>query len=41
VVEDHRPVFVDEWELIQKVQAIGESMLARTGISFAPRWPVV
>ena len=41
VVEDHQPTFVDEWELIQKVQAIGEDMLARTGVSFPGRWPVV
>ena len=41
VVEGHKPVFVDERELIQKVQAIGEGMLARTGVSFASRWPVV
>lgn len=40
VVEDHRPLFVDEWELIQQVQATGVSMLARTGLSFPPRWPV-
>jgi 5-methylthioadenosine/S-adenosylhomocysteine deaminase len=41
VVEDHQPTFVDEWELIQRVQTIGASMLARAGISYAPRWPVV
>ena len=41
VVEDHTPTFVDEWELIQKVQAIGEDMLSRTGVSFPGRWPVV
>ncbi|MEE8465212.1 MAG: amidohydrolase family protein [Dehalococcoidia bacterium] len=41
VVEDHKPLFVDEWDLIQKVQAIGEDMLARTGLSFPPRWPIV
>ncbi|NQW24663.1 MAG: amidohydrolase [SAR202 cluster bacterium] len=41
VVENHKPQFVDEWELIQKVQGIGEDMLARTGLSFPPRWPVV
>lgn len=41
VVENHKPTFVDEWELIQKVQEIGEGMLARTGISFPPKWPVV
>ncbi len=41
VVEDHEPLCVDEWELVQKVQGIGEDMLARTGLSFPPRWPVV
>ena len=41
VVEDFKPVYVDEWDLIQKVQAIGENMLARTGISFPQRWPIV
>ena len=41
VVEDHKPLFVDEWELIQKVQKIGEEMLARTGVSFPQRWPIV
>ena len=41
VVEDYKPVFVDEWGLIQKVQQIGEDVLARTGVSFPSRWPVV
>lgn len=41
VVEDHQPTFVDEWELIQKVQELGAGMLQRTGISFPQRWPVV
>ena len=41
VVEDHKPLFVDEWALAQKVQGIGEDMLARTGLSFPPRWPIV
>ena len=41
VVEDHQPRFVDEWELIQKVQAAGRSLLERTGVAFAPRWPIV
>ena len=41
VVEDHKPTFVDEWQLIQKVQELGENLLARTGVSFSPRWPVV
>jgi cytosine/adenosine deaminase-related metal-dependent hydrolase len=41
VVEDHQPLYVDEWELIQRVQPIGASMLERVGVSYAPRWPVV
>ena len=41
VVEDHKPVFVDEWELIQRVQELGENLLARTKISFPQRWPLV
>ena len=41
VVEDHEPLFVDQWELIQKVQDLGENLLARTGISFPSRWPIV
>ena len=41
VVEDHTPVFVDEWDLIQKTQKLGEGLLARTGVSFPSRWPVV
>lgn len=41
VVEDHRPTFVDVGDLIEKVQAIGASMLERTGIAYPPRWPIV
>ena len=41
VVEDHKPLFVNEWGLIQKVQEIGENMLARAGLSFPTRWPIV
>ena len=41
LVEGYRPVFVDEWQLIQQVQALGENIMARTGISFPQRWPVV
>jgi cytosine/adenosine deaminase-related metal-dependent hydrolase len=41
VVEGHRALYVDEWQLIQKVQDIGERLLARTGIGFPARWPVV
>jgi cytosine/adenosine deaminase-related metal-dependent hydrolase len=41
VVEDHTPLFVDEWALAQKVQGIGEDMLARAGLSFPSRWPII
>ncbi len=41
VVRDHTPTFVDEWDLIQKVQPIGEDMMRGTGVSFDSRWPVV
>ncbi len=40
VVRDHKPTFVDERELIGRVQGIGQSMLDRAGVSFRPRWPV-
>jgi cytosine/adenosine deaminase-related metal-dependent hydrolase len=41
VVENHELLFVDQWELIQRVQKLGEGLLARTGISFPSRWPIV
>ena len=41
VVENHTPLFVDEQALIEEVQAVGESMLARTGLSFPSTWPIV
>lgn len=41
VVEDYQPLFVDEWELIQRVQSLGEELLARTGVSYPSRWPVI
>ena len=40
VVEAYKPVYVDEWELIQRVQALGEGLLARTGVSYPQRWPM-
>lgn len=40
VVEAYEQNFADEWPLMQKVQEIGESILARTGVSVAQRWPV-
>jgi cytosine/adenosine deaminase-related metal-dependent hydrolase len=41
VVDAYEQNFVDEWKLIQKVHEIGENLMARTGISFRQRWPVV
>ena len=41
VVDAQKPVYVDEWQLIQQVQELGEKMLARTGVGFPSRWPVV
>ena len=41
VVEDHTPLFVDEQALIEEVQAVGESMMARTGLAFPTPWPIV
>ena len=41
VVEDHNPTYVDEWELIQKVQSIGADMLSRTDTYFSQPWPIV
>ena len=41
VVDAYKPTFVDEWRLIQKVQELGEALLARTGISFPQRWPIM
>ncbi len=41
VVEDHNPLFVDEWELIQRVQRIGQGLMERTGVNFPSRWPIV
>lgn len=40
-VENHRPTFVDEAALVAEVQSRGESLIRRTGVEFAPRWPVV
>ena len=40
-VENYRPVFVDEGRLIDQVQSLGEELLARAGVSFPSRWPIV
>ena len=41
VVEAHKPLFVNEGQLIDKLQALGEGLLARTGVSFPQRWPII
>ena len=42
IVDAYRQTFVDEARLFSKVQEIGESLQARTGIAFPrSRWPVV
>ncbi len=42
VVDSYRQSFVDESRLFATVQAIGERLLARTGVSFPrSRWPMV
>jgi cytosine/adenosine deaminase-related metal-dependent hydrolase len=41
LVDNYQVTFVDEWQLIQEAQAIGERLLARTGISFPARWPIL
>ncbi|MCY4366844.1 MAG: amidohydrolase [Chloroflexi bacterium] len=40
-VENHKPLFVDEWGLVQEVQELGESLLERVGVSYPSRWPIV
>jgi len=42
VVEEGKPRFAgDLWELIQKVEEIGERVRAVTGVGFPSRWPVI
>ena len=41
VVEGGSPTFVDQWELIQKVQEMGADLMRRTGITVPQRWPIV
>ena len=41
VASDERRDIIDAWELMSKVQELGEGLLQRTGVEFAPRWPVV
>jgi 5-methylthioadenosine/S-adenosylhomocysteine deaminase len=41
VVSDHEPLFIDQSELVHKVQRIGENLLNRTGIHYPSNWPVI
>ncbi|MEC9308975.1 MAG: amidohydrolase family protein [Chloroflexota bacterium] len=41
VVSDHEPLFIDQSDLVHKVQRIGESLLNRTGIHYPSNWPVI
>ena len=41
VIENYNPVYADVWEIIQKVQEVGEHLLSRTGISFPSVWPII
>jgi 5-methylthioadenosine/S-adenosylhomocysteine deaminase len=41
VVQEGKPCYVDEGEVISRLQTLGEGLLARTGIRFDPRWPIV
>tara|TARA_Y100000588_G_C14042652_1_gene833566 strand:- start:493 stop:840 length:348 start_codon:yes stop_codon:yes gene_type:complete len=40
VVSNQTPLFIDESELIRKVQGIGENLLNRSGIKFQAQWPI-
>ena len=41
VVENHRPLFVDEAELVAQVQKSGDALLERTAVKFDSRWPII
>ena len=41
VVENHRPLFVDEAELVADVQRKGDALIERAAVRFDSRWPVV
>jgi cytosine/adenosine deaminase-related metal-dependent hydrolase len=42
VVDDFRPLFVDEARIADRVQELGEALLARTGTQISRgRWPMV
>ncbi len=41
VVENHRPLFVDEAELVAQVQKSGDALIERAAVNFDSRWPIV
>ena len=41
VVQDHRPLFVDEPELVAEVQKRGDALVERAAVKFDARWPVI
>ncbi len=41
VVQDHRPLFVDEPELVAEVQKRGDALVQRAAVKFDSRWPVI
>ena len=41
VVENHRPLFVDEAELVAEVQKSGDALLERAAVKFDSRWPII
>jgi 5-methylthioadenosine/S-adenosylhomocysteine deaminase len=40
LVDNYKVTFVDEWQLIQQAQEIGERHLAHKGVLFPSRWPL-
>ena len=41
VVQNHRPLFVDEAELVAQVQKSGDALIERAAVKFDSRWPIV
>ena len=41
VVQNHRPLFVDEAQLVAEVQKSGDALIERAAVSFDSRWPIV
>ena len=41
VVQNHRPLFVDEAQLVAEVQKSGDALIERAAVKFDSRWPIV